>query len=231
MNLIMERDACQPLEEARRLLERLKDPHFALEKTQKLHLEEIAFRLLSQFQKSADCRYFNAFYHITRGVFFSYTFSHIRKFSQSIDAEDVLNRMYIILFEKLLAPHGDAPLDYLFPWCYRVIFNLVREEFRNLSKPLPITAHVAESLSSCSVLEECIEKEEETAEKLKLDQVMEILFSGKSGLSRRDRKIMRRFYLEGRSIQEIGVELNLTKANVGVILMRTRRRIARMLAE
>jgi RNA polymerase sigma factor (sigma-70 family) len=227
----MERDACKPLEEARQLLERLKDPDYELKKSQKLHLEEIASRLLAQFQKTADCRYFNTFHHLTKGVFFSYAFSHIRKFSQSIDAEDVVNRMYIILFEKLLAPRSDTPLDYLFPWCYRVIFNLVREEFRSLSKPLPFTVAEKDSLSNSSILHDCIEKEERKAEKLKLDKVLEILYSERSGLSRRDRRIMRRFYLEGCPIQEIGEEMNLTKANVGVILMRTRRRIARMLSE
>ena len=74
-----------------------------------------------------------------------------------------------------------------------------------------------------------IKGEEDLYKKAKTDEIIEILCSEKAGLSPRDRKIMRYFYLEGRPIKEIGKEMDLTKAHIGVILMRTRNRIAREL--
>jgi RNA polymerase sigma factor (sigma-70 family) len=137
--------------------------------------------------------------------------------------------MYILLFEKLLAPDGKVPLDYLFPWCYRVILNLAREEYRNWIKTRPLETEALDGHSSPSLLDQLIAKEQASLDQARIERILDILFSEESGLSQRDRRIMRCFYLEGLSMRKISEDTGLTKSHIGVILMRGRRRIARRL--
>ena len=91
--------------------------------------------------------------------------------------------MYIILFEKLLAPNENVPLDYLFPWCYKVILNLVREESRKIARNKRLIEELVESLSTPSLMEDLIEKEKEIVQQAKLEKVLDILYSDGAGLS------------------------------------------------
>jgi len=104
----MGKDESQPKEEIRRLLEECWTPSESIE-AEHLHPEVAARRLLAQFKETADCRYFNVFYQLTRGIFFAYALSHVRRYQAPLDAEEVLNRMYILLFEKLLHPTAKVP--------------------------------------------------------------------------------------------------------------------------
>lgn len=195
-----------------------------------LGLEEVARRLLEGFQKTADCRFFNLFYHLTQETFYAYSFSHTHKFSISVDPEEVLNRLYILLFEKLLSPSCNIPLDYLFPWCYKAALNLAREEARAYMQATRLAAKASLPPDAPSPVEALLAKEEEQLEKQKIGQVVDLLFSKQVGISRRDRKIMRMYYLEGRPVHEISTKMKLARSHIGVILMRSRRRIARRLA-
>lgn len=226
----MGNEAGRSLQEAEKLLARFKELPHPLPKSIKIHIESVSRRLLEHFRDTAECRYFNAFYHLSKEVFHAYAFRHIAKMGASLDPEEMSNRLYVLLFEKILAPGEKIPLDYLFPWCYRVIKNLVREEVRKFQKPrFQIIESIRDPASSPQI-DHLIAKEQACQNQERLERILDVLYSEGAGLSRRDRRIMRMFYLEDRSIQEIAEEMNLTKANVGVILMRSRKRIARRLA-
>ncbi len=223
-------EAARTLREAEGLLQQIKAAGPVPSPQLKIHVERTSRRLLLAFQKTAECRFFNVFYTLTKERFEAYALRHIHRYRSGIDPVEVANRLYILLFEKLLAPEGKIPLDYLFPWCYRVLLNMVREEARNAARALPLAGEIAEGLKTPSPLDQLIEEEGKAGRKLLFDRVLDILYSERSGLAERDRRIMRLFYLEGRSMREISAEMELTKSHVGVILMRSRRRIARMLS-
>lgn len=217
------------LEEARRLLENLHGAPRSSKGVDPLHLEGMARRLLRRFRETADCAYFNAFYQLTNGMLHAYALRHTARTSVPIDPADIIHRLYILLFERLLAPDGRIPLDYLFPWCYRVVANLVRGEVRRGLRSRSLLRERPVEGEEPAAVNRVLEAEERTLNRERYRQVVETLYSERSGLSARDRIIMRRFYLEGRSLRAIGEELGLTKSHVGVILMRSRRRIARHL--
>lgn len=225
----MNQEGILSLREADEMLRRLRQSGPLVPPPTKIQLEGVCTRLLRNYQDSADRRFFNAFYHLSHDLFFAYALRHVRRFNCSLDPEDVAHRMYILLFEKLLAPGETIPWDYFFPWCYRVILNIVREERRQQVRAQPLIEDAARDLSTPSLLEGLIAAEEEAVEKLRLERVLDLLYSGASGLLQRDREVMRLFYLEGRSIREISGKLGLTRGHVGVILMRSRKRIARRL--
>jgi RNA polymerase sigma factor (sigma-70 family) len=216
--------------EGEALLARLTGPISAI-RAPDLDPEKISRRLLVHFQHTVEIRYFTAFYHFAKDLFLSYAQHLIRRFGCPLEARDVAHRLFILLFEKLLAPNEEVPLDYLFPWCYRVILNIVREESRHLKRSRPLDKEAEESLATPSLLDQLIDEEEASLESAKLERILDLLYSSESGLSRRDRSIMRRFYLEGISMKKIAMEMGLSKAHVGVIMMRARRRIARRLEE
>ena len=225
----MGNEAVRALEEAEKLRDCTVHSAASPSGPVKIRLEQVSRRLLHHFKETAERRFFNAFFHLTNPLFQAYACRHLRKFGCAAEAEEVANRMYIILFEKLLAPGERIPMDYLFPWCYKVMANLVREEYRTSIRQRPLELNPAERSSSPSPLDQLIEKEESEMDRIRLERVLDCLYSEASGLSRRDRGILRLFYLEGRSMRQISAETDLSKSHVGVILMRGRRRIARRL--
>ena len=228
----MGKEAYRSLEEAERILTSLREKkRSAARKPLKLEVEKVSRRLLTEFKKTSDRRFFDAFYHISKELMHAYTVHHLRGHKLPIDSEEVLNRTYLLLFEKLLAPREKVPLDYLFPWCYRVIMNLVKEEVRNLTRNRPLNPEISERLAGPSLMDFLLEEERKTDEKTLVENILDVLYSTASGLSERDRSIMRLFYLEGYSMREISVKMGMNKAHIGVILMRSRQRIARCLGQ
>jgi RNA polymerase sigma factor (sigma-70 family) len=225
----MGNEAVRTLEEAEKLLSGPGITDTLPQGPLKLRLEHVSRRLLRHFKETAECRFFNAFYNLTNHLFTAYAWRRLEKFGCPIDPEDVANRMYILLFEKLLAPDDKVPMDYLFPWCYRVILNVAREEVRDWIKTRPMDTGALDQLVSPSLLDQLVEEEQASLDRSRFERVLELLYSEESGLSGRDRHVMRCFYLEGRSMREISADTGLTKSHIGVILMRGRRRIARRL--
>lgn len=205
-------------------------PSNAAKKVADLSLEEVARRLLEEFQKSEDRRFFNLFYSLTQKIFYAYSYSHTSRFNNSLDPEEILNRLYILVFEKLLSATGSLPLDYLFPWCFKAMQNLASEEARALAKAKRLATKADPPPDQPSPMELLLDKEKRQIEKQKTHQILELLFSTQTGLSRRDRKIMRMYYLEGRTMREIGRVNQLATSHISVILMRARKRIARRMA-
>jgi RNA polymerase sigma factor (sigma-70 family) len=226
----MGNESARSLREAESLLARLGDP-MSERAAVRINLEDVSRRLLLNFEGTAQCRFFTAFYRISKDLFLSYATHQIRHHGCPLDSTDLVNRMYILLFEKLLSPNEEVPLDYLFPWCYKVISNLVREEKRNWSRSKRLIRSITDKLASPSPVDDLIEKENRNRDQARLKRVLYLLYSDQAELSRRDQKIMRLFYIKGWSRQKISEAMGLTKAHISVILMRTRRRIARRLAK
>jgi RNA polymerase sigma factor (sigma-70 family) len=226
----MGKEATQLLVEAEELLSRLNRQGARPSDQLKLEVETISRRLLLRLQQTAQRHFFNAFYRLSLPLFHVYAGWIIRKYGYPIDAQDVLQRMYLLLYEKLLAPRGHVPLDYLFPWCYKVMRNVAREEVRELNRSTRLAEESTGIPAAPSSLELLIRTESESHARDRLEQVQDLLLSPASGLRARDREIMRFFYYEGRSMREISALTGLSMGHVGVILMRARKRMARLLA-
>jgi len=220
-------ETARHLFEAEKLLPGYNAPDRASAKPLRIQIEKVSMDLLRHFRQTAECRYFTAFYNISVETFHFYSIRHLSKYSCPADPQEIANKMYMILFERLLAPGNDTPLDYLFPWCYKTMQNLVREEMRSLQKNKPLIYDISSSDSNHSQVDLLIAKENRSTDKKRLEQILQILYSKESGISKRDRRIMRLFYLEGRSMKQISTIMQLAKANVGVILMRARKRITK----
>jgi len=192
-------------------------------------LEDVARLLLERFQATGDNRFFNAFYRISAPLFAAYCRKVLSRFPGRIEALAVTNRLYTILFRKLIAPRRFKPIAYLFPWCYRVLLNLIREEHRKnpTYSNLPIEAALLRERAS--TIDTVIRREENEQAARLSRRVLEILHNGKAGFSRRDRRIMCLFYLEKLSLREIADRTDLTASHVAVVLKRSRDKIAKMI--
>lgn len=196
----------------------------------KIEVESLSRRLLHGYRQTMENHFFTAFYRLSLPFFHPYAEWLIRKYGYPIDAMDVLQRMYLLLYEKLGAPGGKVPLDYLFPWCYKVMRNLAREEMRELNRSMRLVEESTSLPVAPSSLDLLIRNESQYHAQVRLDKLHDLLHSPASGLRARDREIMRFFYYEGRSMREICTLTGLSKGHVGVILMRARKRVARLLA-
>jgi RNA polymerase sigma factor (sigma-70 family) len=191
-------------------------------------LEDLCRALLEQFEETGKTRFFELFYAITRHLFTAYTHKMLKKYGARVEPMTITNGLYAIIFRKLTAPHEKIPLDYLLPWCYRVIVNVTREEKRKILHHATLSRTDSAENSPNSQLDRMILVEEESHNARLLERVMEILCYGEKGLSDRDRNIMQLFYLEDMPLKEIAATTGLTQSNVGVILKRARAKIAKI---
>ena len=93
----MGKEAACSLEEAKFLISRLKDPGSSKATPCKIELEGVSRRLLLRFNKTADTRCFNAFYGLTKEMFHSYAYHHIRRYNRCISPEDIVHKLYILI--------------------------------------------------------------------------------------------------------------------------------------
>ncbi len=192
-------------------------------------LEDLCHALLERFEDTGETRFFDSFYAITIHLFTAYTHKMLKKYGARVEPMTITNGLYALVFRKLTAPHENIPLDYLLPWCYRVIVNVTREEKRKILPHAALSPADSTWDSPNSQLDRMILVEEESHNARLLERVMEILCYGEEGLSDRDRNLMQRFYLENMSLKEIAAATGLKKSNVGVILKRAREKIARII--
>lgn len=191
--------------------------------------EDVGRCLMEQFRKTAREEFFETFYMLTIPLFTAYCRKIIQEMNTTIEPMDAINRMYALLARKALAPREGEILGYLFPWCFKVVFNMTMEEkrkhhpFTGLPETLPSKRH------GQSLLDLLVRREDEAATQRLLEQILDIVKTGAAGLSSRDREIVRLFYLEGLTIRKIAERTGLTESNIGVILMRSREKIAALI--
>ncbi len=188
--------------------------------------EEVGRSLMRRFRMTAREEFFESFYLLTLPLFTAYCRKLIQELNTNIEPMDAVNRMYALLSRKVLAPREEALLGYLFPWCFKVVFNMTMEEKRKHPRFTGLPETLPSKRYGQSLLDLLIKREDEAATQRLLDQILDILKHGATGLSARDREIVRLFYLEGLAIREIAERTGVSESNVGVILMRSREKIA-----
>jgi len=224
-------ETVQKLIEAQKLLSGVNTEEVHTCNSLRTQVERMSFRLLKKYKETADSRYFTAFYSISNQTLNTHAYKQCSKYSFPADPHELVNKLYIILYEKLLAPEGNIPLSRLFPWCFTTLLNLAREEFRIYKKLKPLTHETIQAAATPPLLDTIIENEKGINDLEKLNKVFHILKTGKSGLSIRDRDIMLMYYEENCSIERVSEKFGLSKSHIWVILSRSRNRISKLFTD
>lgn len=224
-------ETVQKLKEALTLLSESSQVEVLTRQSLRSQVERVSIRLLKEYQATADNRYFTVFYSLSKQVLLSHARKQCLKFSFPVDPQDLVDKLYMLLYEKLLAPDGRIPLNRLFPWCFKTLLNLAREEFRVHIRLKPLTPGALQTAATPPLLDTLIKNEKEITDVKKMDQVYQILMSGQAGLSGRDRDIMLMYYWKRWPINKISEKTGLSKSHLWVILSRSKNRISKHITD
>jgi RNA polymerase sigma-70 factor (ECF subfamily) len=136
--------------------------------------------------------------------------------------EDMAQEVFLRLFRALPHFRGDAQLS---TFLYRIVVNVVNDEFRDRKKARltsPIEDEQARGLAHSSASPAVL------AERAQMQQAVE---AGLRQLTPQDRTILTLHYQEGRSYEEIAAVLDLPMGTVKTHLYRARERLKLMMKE
>ena len=168
---------------------------------------------------------FDRFYRATAPVFISYTRDRAGSACRGrIDPWDVVNRLYGLLVHR--AERGEGlPARSLLSWCFGVLNNLVREEYRRKARfPAPL-GDIEKTCRAEGPLERMLSDEERERREALVRRILHCLSNERVLLSPRDQRAMELYYRRGLPLRNVADRLKLEPSHVAVILHRARRKI------
>ncbi len=206
-----------------------------IEKVERCGVEEtreaLSTRLMEVFRDTGNVKAFSLLYELNYRMFFISILSRVRRHHYLLDANDVLQEVFVNIYKYPYKFRADKPQAFR-NWAGMIIRNTILRFLRGIAKESILEVSVEEILepadeTQATPQEEMILKESEENCRRAWLIYLNLYLKEYNRLSERERKALHLVEVEGFSYREVSAEMNIKVENLKMVIFRARKKIIR----